>query len=53
MNARRREIELLLLAMFAAAPLYVTQTIRLAPLVIFHALMAAMLARVAAGRGPT
>jgi hypothetical protein len=52
MSARRREIELLLLAMIAALPLYVTQTISKPPLLIFHALMAAMLVRVAAGRSP-
>ena len=52
MSARRREIELLLLAMVAAVPLYATQTIALPPLVAFHALMGAMVARVAAGRSP-
>src|SRR5437763_855420 len=52
MSARRREIELLLLAMFAAIPLYATQTIAMPPLLVFHALMAAMVVRVAAGRSP-
>src|SRR5438105_6225652 len=52
MSARRREIELLLLAMFAAVPLYATQTIGMPPLLAFHALLAAMVARVAAGRTP-
>jgi len=52
MSARRREIELLLLPMLAAVPLYVTQTISLPPLLIFHALMAAMAMRVAAGKSP-
>ena len=52
MSDRRREIELLLLAMFAAVPLYATQTIAKLPLIIFHALMTLMLARVAAGRTP-
>jgi len=52
MSDRRREIELLLLAMFAAVPLYATQTIAKPPLLIFHALMAVMLARVIAGRTP-
>jgi transglutaminase-like putative cysteine protease len=52
MSARRREVELLLLAMFAAVPLYATQTIALPPLLVFHALMAAMVVRVATGRSP-
>src|SRR5262245_8116383 len=52
MSARRREIELILLAMLAAVPLYVTQTIRMAPVLVFHVLMAAMLVRFTAGRGP-
>ena len=52
MSAKRREIELLLLAMLAAVPLYATQTISLPPLLAFHALMTAMIARVAAGRSP-
>lgn len=52
MSARRREIELLLLAMLAAVPLYATQTVKLPPLILFHALMTAMLLRVAAGRSP-
>src|SRR5947208_1034281 len=52
MSARRRDIEMLLLAMIAALPLYVTQTISKPPLLIFHALMAAMLVRVASGRSP-
>ena len=50
MSARRRELELLLLAIFAALPLYATQTIRIAPLIVFHAAMIAMAVRVAAGR---
>jgi protein-glutamine gamma-glutamyltransferase len=51
-TARRREIELLLLAIVAAVPLYLTQTISLPPLLVFHALMAAMVVRVAAGKSP-
>ena len=36
MNARRYEIELLLLPMFAALPLYFTNTISAPPLIAFH-----------------
>jgi transglutaminase-like putative cysteine protease len=52
MSAKRREIELLLLAMLAAVPLYATQTISLPPLLAFHALMTVMIVRVARGRSP-
>src|SRR6185503_10859704 len=52
MSARRREVELLLLAMLAAMPLYATQTISLPPLLTFHVLMTAMVVRVARGRSP-
>ncbi|MEK6375137.1 MAG: transglutaminaseTgpA domain-containing protein [Acidobacteriota bacterium] len=52
MSAKRRDIELLLLAMLAAVPLYATQTISLLPLLAFHALMTVMVVRVAAGRSP-
>jgi transglutaminase-like putative cysteine protease len=52
MSAKRREIELLLLPMLAAVPLYATQTISMPPLLVFHALLAAMVVRVAAGRSP-
>ena len=51
-DAKRHEIELLLLTMFSAMPLYLTQTISTAPLIAFHGAMAAIIARVAAGRGP-
>lgn len=47
---RRSEIELLLLTMFAAVPLYGTQTIGAPPLLVFHAAMAAIVARVAMGK---
>jgi hypothetical protein len=47
---RRREIELLLLAMFAALPLYATQTIAKPPLMAFHVVMSLMVARVAMGK---
>ena len=52
MTRRAREIEMLLLAMFAAAPLYLTHAIGMVPLVLFHALMAGVTIRVATGRGP-
>lgn len=52
MTRRGREIEMLLLAMFAAVPLYLTQAIGVVPLVLFHTLMAGITLRVAYGRGP-
>jgi protein-glutamine gamma-glutamyltransferase len=52
MSARRHDIEALLLPMFAALPLYATQTIGVAPLLVFHTVMAAMIVRVARGKGP-
>jgi protein-glutamine gamma-glutamyltransferase len=51
-DGRGREIELLLLTMFAAVPLYGTQTISLAPLLAFHLAMAGITLRVAMGKGP-
>jgi transglutaminase-like putative cysteine protease len=47
-----RELETLLLAMFAALPLYFTYAISLASLVGFHAVMGAIAVRVALGKGP-
>jgi transglutaminase-like putative cysteine protease len=52
MLARRHEIELLLLVMFAALPLYATQTVSTAPLIVFHLFMTAVLIRVARGKTP-
>jgi transglutaminase-like putative cysteine protease len=52
MSARRHDIEALLLPMFAALPLYATDTIGMAPLLVFHAVMAAMVVRVARGKQP-
>lgn len=52
MSGRAREIELILLTMFAAVPLYGTQTISAFPLLTFHLLMAGIAARVAMGKGP-
>jgi transglutaminase-like putative cysteine protease len=48
--ARTRELDLLFLAMFAAIPLYGTQTISVAGLLIFHAAMLAVTLRVYFGR---
>ncbi len=52
MKARARELEALLLAMFAAVPLYFTYTIGIVPLIVFHAAMAVIVIRVAMGKGP-
>jgi protein-glutamine gamma-glutamyltransferase len=50
MSERAREIEALALAMFAAVPLYLTQTISAVPLAVYHAVMLAIVLRVAAGK---
>ena len=50
MTPRAREIELLLLAMFAATPLYFTQAIGFLPVVVFHLYMAVTVFRVLAGK---
>ncbi len=50
MSARAREVELLLLTMFAAVPLYGTQAISAGPLIVFHLVMAGIVARVLSGR---
>ncbi len=52
MSSRAREIELLLLTAFSAVPLYFTGAVGVVPLVLFHAVLVAMVARVARGRGP-
>ncbi|HEY8132072.1 MAG TPA: DUF3488 and transglutaminase-like domain-containing protein [Thermoanaerobaculia bacterium] len=49
-DRKRHEVELLLLTMFAALPLYATQTISLAPLLVFHLVMAGIVVRVLSGR---
>jgi protein-glutamine gamma-glutamyltransferase len=49
---RAREIEMLLLPMFAAVPLYFTETMGIAPLIAFHVVMAGIVLRVATGRSP-
>lgn len=51
-DARRRELDLLFLTMFAAVPLYVTQTISAIALLAFHAVMLAITVRVFLGKGP-
>ena len=51
-GSRRHELELLFLTMFAAVPLYATQTISPATLILFHAFMAAVVVRVMMGKGP-
>jgi transglutaminase-like putative cysteine protease len=50
MSERAHEIEALALAMFAAVPLYLTQTISAIPVAAFHAVMLAIVLRVAAGK---
>jgi transglutaminase-like putative cysteine protease len=52
MIRRNREIETLLLTMFAAVPLYFTSAIGRVPVLLFHAAMFGIVARVALGRGP-
>ena len=51
-NTRRHDLELLFLSIFAAIPLYATQAISPLPLLIFHAIMIAVAARVAFGKSP-
>ncbi|HYC62580.1 MAG TPA: transglutaminaseTgpA domain-containing protein [Thermoanaerobaculia bacterium] len=52
MTPRAREIETLLLTMFAAVPLYFTAAIAKLPIVVFHIAMAAIVVRVAMGKSP-
>jgi len=51
-DSRRHHLELLFLTIFAAIPLYATQTISPATLLLFHAFMIAIAIRVAMGKGP-
>ncbi|MGA8806477.1 MAG: DUF3488 and transglutaminase-like domain-containing protein [Thermoanaerobaculia bacterium] len=51
-DTRKFELELLLLTIFAALPLYATQAISAPPLLAFHAVMIAVALRVASGRSP-
>jgi protein-glutamine gamma-glutamyltransferase len=52
MNARAREIELLLLTALSAVPLYFTGAVGPAPLAVFHLSLALMVARVSRGGSP-
>ena len=52
MTRRAREIETIVLAMFAAVPLYFNHAIGAAPVIAFHVFMAAVAVRVWMGRGP-
>ncbi|MBK5259176.1 MAG: DUF3488 domain-containing protein [Thermoanaerobaculia bacterium] len=52
MNHQRREIEMLAVTMFAAAPLYLTGAVGMLPLLIFHGVMLGIGVRVLSGRGP-
>jgi protein-glutamine gamma-glutamyltransferase len=49
---KARELETLLLSMFAAVPLYFTYAISMASLVVFHVFMTLVVLRVALGKGP-
>lgn len=52
MRDRRREVESLFLAAFAAMPLYLTAAIGMFPLVLFHLSMALIIYRVSKGGSP-
>lgn len=52
MTRKARELETLLLAMFAAVPLYFTFAVSQLSLILFHFVMSLIVARVAMGRGP-
>jgi transglutaminase-like putative cysteine protease len=52
MRSKARELELLLLTMFAAVPLYGTQTVSAVPLLLFHLVMGGIAVRVAMGNDP-
>jgi hypothetical protein len=52
MTQKAREIELIALTIFAALPLYGTQTISAPPLVAFHLVMAGIAIRILTGRSP-
>ena len=51
-SLRTRELEMLFLTMFAAVPLYGTQVISFAPLIVFHLVMSLIALRVATGHDP-
>ncbi|HWS71001.1 MAG TPA: transglutaminaseTgpA domain-containing protein, partial [Thermoanaerobaculia bacterium] len=50
MSWRAREIESLLLTMFAAVPLYATHAVGVVPLLLFHTAMTFIVVRIATGR---
>lgn len=50
MTPKAREIETLAMTAFAAVPLYVTNAVGIASLLAFHAVLVAMMIRVAAGK---
>lgn len=52
MTRKAREIETLLLTMFAAVPLYFTYAISIIPILFFHAALGAIALRVARGKSP-
>jgi protein-glutamine gamma-glutamyltransferase len=52
MSPRARETELLLLAAFAAVPLYFTGAVGVIPLILYHVALLVMVVRVARGKGP-
>ena len=52
MSSRQHEIELLLLTMFSAVPLYGTAAITITPLIVFHVVMLLLVLRVATGHDP-
>jgi len=52
MTRKARELETLLLASFAALPLYFTSAIGAAPLLLFHGAMLVLVLRVLAGKSP-
>jgi transglutaminase-like putative cysteine protease len=52
MTGKARSVELLVLTMFAALPLYFTYTIGALPLLAFHAAMFGIVVRVISGRSP-
>ncbi len=51
-RSRAHQLELLFLTMFAAVPLYATQTISAPSLLAFHTMLLLIAARVARGKGP-
>src|ERR1041385_1894918 len=52
MTPAPREIETRILTSFAAVPLYATHAVGIVPLLLFHAVMLGIIARVAMGKSP-